>query len=185
RPARLGAQDHTTTPAAARPAAAGAARHPAATDRAAVRLEAMARAAAPVEAAAARVADWTEAAAARVAAPVEAATARRPQPPAAPPVTELGDAVVRGRDPSRHRGNSLLGMPIPDLLTRLLSSPGPSGHETDPARVWREACAEFAEEVAADRVGSSFARVSGTAGGPRLVVVGHIDEIGLHITHID
>jgi putative aminopeptidase FrvX len=75
-------------------------------------------------------------------------------------------------------------VPIPELLSRLLRTPGPSGHETDPARVWREACAEFAE-VGADRVGSSFARVPGTGGGPRLAVVGHIDEIGLHITHIE
>jgi endoglucanase len=27
--------------------------------------------------------------------------------------------------------------------------------------------------------------VAGTAGGPRLAVVGHIDEIGLHVSHID
>ena len=33
--------------------------------------------------------------------------------------------------------------------------------------------------------GSSVARVPGTAGGPTLAVVGHIDEIGLHISHID
>jgi endoglucanase len=72
-----------------------------------------------------------------------------------------------------------------DFLIRLLSAPGPSGHETSPARVWREACAEFAEEVGADHVGSSYARVPGTAGGPKLAIVGHIDEIGLHISHID
>lgn len=71
-----------------------------------------------------------------------------------------------------------------NFLTRLLTAAGPSGHETAPARVWREACAEFAE-VGADSVGSSFARVPGTARGPRLVIVGHIDEIGLHVTHID
>jgi endoglucanase len=39
--------------------------------------------------------------------------------------------------------------------------------------------------VGSDRVGSSFARVAGTAGGPTLAVVGHIDEIGLHVSHID
>lgn len=68
---------------------------------------------------------------------------------------------------------------------RLLSTPGPSGHESAPARVWREYCSGFAAEVGGDRVGSSFARVPGTGGGPRLVVVGHIDEIGLHVSHID
>jgi endoglucanase len=72
----------------------------------------------------------------------------------------------------------------PEFLTKLLSAAGPSGHETAPARVWREACAQFAE-VGADNIGSSFARVPGTAGGPRLAIVGHIDEIGLHISHID
>jgi endoglucanase len=52
--------------------------------------------------------------------------------------------------------------------------------------VWREACAEFAE-VTADKVGSSSARVPArTPGdGPTLAIVGHIDEIGLHVTHID
>lgn len=53
------------------------------------------------------------------------------------------------------------------------------------AAAWREACAEFAAEVSADTVGSSLARVPGTADGLRLAVVGHIDEIGLHISHIE
>ncbi len=30
-----------------------------------------------------------------------------------------------------------------------------------------------------------MARVAGTGGGPTLAVIGHIDEIGLHVTHID
>jgi len=68
---------------------------------------------------------------------------------------------------------------------RLLGSPGPSGHESTPARVWREYCASFATEVGGDTVGSSWARVAGTAGGPTVAVVGHIDEIGLHVSHLD
>jgi endoglucanase len=76
-------------------------------------------------------------------------------------------------------------MPIPKLLEGLLTAPGPSGHESRPARVWRESCAAFAQEVGGDHLGSSFARVPGTAGGPTLAVVGHIDEIGLHVSHID
>jgi len=77
-------------------------------------------------------------------------------------------------------------MPAPDLLQRLLTAPAPSGHESGAARVWREACAEFAE-VKGDKVGSSSARVPARApgGGPTLAIVGHIDEIGLHLTHID
>jgi putative aminopeptidase FrvX len=76
-------------------------------------------------------------------------------------------------------------VPIPELLQRLLEAPGPSGHETDPARAWRASCGEFADEVGSDTLGSSYARVAGTGGGPKLAVIGHIDEIGMHISHID
>jgi putative aminopeptidase FrvX len=76
-------------------------------------------------------------------------------------------------------------VPTPELLYRLLTAAGPSGHETDPAKVWREGCREFTPDVHSDRVGSSLARVAGTAAGPSLAVVGHIDEIGVHISHID
>jgi endoglucanase len=51
--------------------------------------------------------------------------------------------------------------------------------------VWRDACATFAAEVGGDHLGSSFARVAGISGGPTLAIVGHIDEIGLHVSHID
>jgi endoglucanase len=76
-------------------------------------------------------------------------------------------------------------VPIPELLQHLLTATGPSGHETDPARAWREGCSAFADEVRGDHVGSSFARVRGTAQGLTVAVVGHIDEIGLHVSHID
>jgi endoglucanase len=76
-------------------------------------------------------------------------------------------------------------VPIPELLDNLVKAVGPSGHEVEAARVWRDWCAGFAQEVGDDNVGSSFARVSGRAGGPTLAVVGHIDEIGLHVSHIE
>ena len=75
-------------------------------------------------------------------------------------------------------------MPLPDLLRELLTTPGPSGHERHPAAVWRRAAEPFAE-VTSDALGSSTARVKGTADGPTLAIVGHIDEIGLAVTHID
>jgi endoglucanase len=73
----------------------------------------------------------------------------------------------------------------PDLLTRLLTAPGPPGHEEAPAAVWRAAAEEFADEVTLDAVGNSVARVNGNSDHPLLAVVGHIDEIGLAVTHID
>jgi putative aminopeptidase FrvX len=71
-----------------------------------------------------------------------------------------------------------------EFLKRLLDSPGPSGYERAPARVWREEAATFADEIYGDVLGNSFARVK-NEGGPKVVIEGHIDEIGLMITHID
>ena len=75
-------------------------------------------------------------------------------------------------------------MPAPELLTRLLAASGPSGHEEEATRVWREAAEAFAE-VSSDTLGSSFARVGAGEGAPTLAVVGHIDEIGVAITNIE
>jgi putative aminopeptidase FrvX len=73
---------------------------------------------------------------------------------------------------------------VPEVLRRLLTAAGPSGYEQAPAAVFREACSEFAE-VTSDSVGSTVARVPGTGDGPTLAIVGHIDEIGLIVHHID
>jgi putative aminopeptidase FrvX len=73
-------------------------------------------------------------------------------------------------------------VPIPELLERLLAAPGPSGQETLAAEAWREAARSFGE-VETDVLGSSWVRVPGTAGGPTLAIVGHIDEIGAVVTH--
>ncbi|HEX6229841.1 MAG TPA: M42 family metallopeptidase [Solirubrobacterales bacterium] len=70
---------------------------------------------------------------------------------------------------------------IPSLLDKLLRCAAPSGHEGPAAAVWRES-ASFAE-LSSDGIGSSIARVG--EGRPLLAVVGHIDEIGLTVTHID
>lgn len=75
-------------------------------------------------------------------------------------------------------------MAAPDLLLRLLETPGPSGAEHEAARVWREAASSFAD-VSSDHAGNSFARVAGAGDGPLVAVFGHLDEIGLIVTHVD
>src|ERR687890_2207759 len=75
-------------------------------------------------------------------------------------------------------------MGMPETLHKLLTAAGPSGYEQAPAAVFREAAAAFAE-VTFDTVGSTVAKVPGTAGGRSVAVVGHIDEIGLIVHHID
>jgi putative aminopeptidase FrvX len=77
---------------------------------------------------------------------------------------------------------------VPPLLGDLLTVPGPSGYEQAAAAAWLEAATPFAE-VETDPVGTPIARVARRRGarGPsrRLVFMGHIDEIGLIVTHID
>jgi putative aminopeptidase FrvX len=74
-------------------------------------------------------------------------------------------------------------MGVPGILDALLRAPAPSGYEAPATEVWRDA-ASFAE-LTADGLGSSIATLGEEEGRPLLAVVGHIDEIGLAITHID
>jgi putative aminopeptidase FrvX len=71
-----------------------------------------------------------------------------------------------------------------EFLEALLGEPGPSGFEVRPARVWREEANRYAERVWADVHGNSFA-VLGEERRPRVMLAGHMDEIGLQVTHID
>ena len=71
----------------------------------------------------------------------------------------------------------------PHLLDALLRAAGPSGYEAPASAVWREA-ASFADDLRTDGLGSSMA-ITGSGDGPLLAIVGHVDEIGLVVTHID
>jgi putative aminopeptidase FrvX len=70
-----------------------------------------------------------------------------------------------------------------DFLKRLLSTPGPSGDEAAAARVWRDEAGAFADRVWGDVRGSAFAVLEG--GAPRVLLAGHIDEIGIMVSYID
>ncbi len=71
-----------------------------------------------------------------------------------------------------------------DFLRRLLDENAPSGFETPAARVWRAEAEQVADRVDTDVSGNSIA-VLNPGGKPRVMLAGHIDEIGLMITHID
>ncbi len=71
-----------------------------------------------------------------------------------------------------------------EFLTRLLDSPGPSGFESAPARVWRAEADGFADAVHADVHGNCYATVN-PGGSPRIMFAGHLDEIGLMVVHVD
>ncbi len=69
------------------------------------------------------------------------------------------------------------------FLRNLLDTPGPSGFESAPAKIWREQASQFAK-VRADVAGNSIAEVN-PGGSPTIMLAGHIDEIGVIVTYID
>ncbi|HIJ86717.1 MAG TPA: M42 family metallopeptidase [Desulfuromonadales bacterium] len=72
------------------------------------------------------------------------------------------------------------------FLEQLLDAPSPSGYEQPAQRVFREYVAPFCDELTTDVMGNVYARISGKGKNlPRVMVVGHTDEIGLQIKYID
>lgn len=70
-----------------------------------------------------------------------------------------------------------------DLLSRLCSTPGPSGREERIREVVRAELAGVADEIWTDPVGNLVARRRGS--GPRLVLAAHMDELGFLVRAID
>lgn len=70
------------------------------------------------------------------------------------------------------------------FLKKLLDAAGPSGFETRPARIWREEAQSFAT-VETDVGGNCVARIGDGSGKPRVMLAGHLDEIGVMVVHID
>ena len=78
----------------------------------------------------------------------------------------------------------MLSSDAESFLRSLLQTPGPSGFEARVARVWRERAASYGGLVSADVTGNSFA-VFNPQGSPTVLLVGHLDEIGVIVQHID
>ncbi|PID58585.1 endoglucanase [candidate division KSB3 bacterium] len=70
-----------------------------------------------------------------------------------------------------------------NFLHTLLATPSPSGDEAAAGRLWRQEAEGFADEVRPDVRGNSFAVLNG--GAPRVLLAGHIDEIGVMVSYID
>jgi endoglucanase len=71
-----------------------------------------------------------------------------------------------------------------DFLKKLLSTPSPSGYESQIQAVVREYAASFADEVSTDVHGNVIACKNPEA-PLRLMFAGHCDQIGLLVTQID
>ena len=71
-----------------------------------------------------------------------------------------------------------------EFLRRFMETACPSGFEEKASQLWREEAGKFADRTWADMHGNSFAVVN-EGGSPRVMLAGHIDEIGLMVTYID
>jgi endoglucanase len=71
-----------------------------------------------------------------------------------------------------------------EFLKQLLTTPSPSGFESNAQRIWCDYAREFADEVRTDSYGNAMA-VLNPGGGPRIMLDAHMDEIGMVVKHID
>jgi endoglucanase len=72
-----------------------------------------------------------------------------------------------------------------NLLKEMLESFGPAGFERETATIIKKAVKAYADEVTADKLGSVIFSHKGTAERPRVLLAGHIDEVGFVISGID
>lgn len=71
-----------------------------------------------------------------------------------------------------------------DFLKQLVETPSPSGFEQPAQRVIRAQLDGVADEMQTDVMGNLIARLGG-AGGPKLMLAGHCDEIGFMVQYVD
>lgn len=76
---------------------------------------------------------------------------------------------------------------LDSCLGAVLRCASPSGYELPAGVMWRSWAKQVTNDVWVDAFGNSFARVTGTDGSraESVMLFGHMDEIGVIITHID
>jgi putative aminopeptidase FrvX len=71
------------------------------------------------------------------------------------------------------------------MLKELTDAKGIPGNEREVREVMRKYIEPFADEITTDGLGSLIAKKTGKEGGPKIMVAGHLDEVGFMITQID
>lgn len=72
-----------------------------------------------------------------------------------------------------------------DLLKRLVTAPGPSGFEEIARRVWVEAVRPYCDQHLTDVHGTEIATLRGKSQKTTIMLMGHIDQLGLIVRYID
>src|SRR4051794_33459852 len=71
------------------------------------------------------------------------------------------------------------------MLKELTDARGIPGNEREVREVMKKYIEPFADELTTDGLGSLIAKKAGKDGGPKIMVAGHLDEVGFMITQID
>ncbi|MDC3412597.1 M42 family metallopeptidase [Aquibacillus sp. 3ASR75-11] len=71
------------------------------------------------------------------------------------------------------------------MLKELTDARGIPGNEKEAREVMRKYIAPYADEVFTDNLGSLIAKKVGQENGPKIMVAGHLDEVGFMVTRID
>lgn len=71
-----------------------------------------------------------------------------------------------------------------EFLQELIESHSPSGFEGEGIKVWKNRTKEFADSIEVDVHGNAIAAMNG-GGKPRVMLSGHIDEIGYMVKYVD
>lgn len=75
--------------------------------------------------------------------------------------------------------------PTLQMLKELTDANGIPGNEKEVREVMKKMIEPYANEVYTDRLGSLIAKKVGDEQGPKIMIAGHLDEIGFMVTSID
>ncbi|WP_010532437.1 M42 family metallopeptidase [Lentibacillus jeotgali] len=71
------------------------------------------------------------------------------------------------------------------MLKDLTDARGIPGNEKEPREVMEKYISPYADELYTDNLGSLIAKKTGEENGPKIMVAGHLDEVGFMVTRID
>lgn len=71
-----------------------------------------------------------------------------------------------------------------ELFKKLTEATGAPGFEHDVRAIMREELSKYSDELIQDNLGSIFGVKRGLENGPKIMIAGHMDEVGFMVTHI-
>ncbi|AXI09648.1 M20/M25/M40 family metallo-hydrolase [Oceanobacillus sp. 143] len=71
------------------------------------------------------------------------------------------------------------------MLKDLTDAKGIPGNEKEVREVFEKYIGPYADEMTTDNLGSSIAKKIGNETGPKIMIAGHLDEVGFMVTRID